>query len=312
MKREPAEMTPAEMTPAEMTPAEMTEPHERAATGVRLDTAGGAARGIGAPLILRILPARLYAGRARVVMERSLHTSRTFKWTLISGFFEPLFYLLAMGSGMGSLIGAVQGPTGPVGYAAFIAPGLLATSAMNGAVFDSTTNVFFKLRYAKTYDAMLATSLGPMDVALGEIGWALGRGAAYAVTFEIVMAALGLVYSPWAVLAVPAALLIALGFAAVGMAVCTFLKTFQHLDWVMMVLLPMFLFSTTFFPLGVFPRGLQIVVECMPLFHGIELIRGLTLGAVNPGMFGHVAYFLVMAVVGIAVTSRRLEKLLLT
>ena len=264
------------------------------------------------PLMLRIIPVRLYAGRAHVVMERSLHTSRTFFWTLVSGFFEPLFYLLAMGAGMGALIGTVQGPTGPVAYAAYIAPGLMATSAMNGAVFDSTTNVFFKLRYAKTYDAMLATSLGPMDVALGEIGWALGRGAAYAVTFEVVMAAMGLLDSPWAILAVPAAILIAFGFAAVGMAICTFLKTFQHLDWVTMALMPMFLFSTTFYPLGVYPRAVQILVECLPLYHGIELIRGLTLGAVGVGMLGHAAYFVAMAVVGVVLASRRLEKLLLT
>jgi len=266
----------------------------------------------GGGLVGRIIPVRMYAGRSRVMLERSLLTTRTIKWTLISGFFEPLFYLLAMGAGMGSLIGTVEGPTGPVAYAAFIAPGLLATSAMNGAVFDSTTNVFFKLRYAKTYDAMLATSLGPVDVALGEIGWALGRGATYAVTFEIVMLAMGLVHSPWAILAVPAAVLIALGFAAIGMAVCTFLKTFQHLDWVTMSLLPMFLLSTTFFPLSVYPRAAQFVVEAMPLYHGIEMVRALTLGAVDWSMVGHVAYFLAVAVVGVSVTSRRLEKLLLT
>lgn len=263
-------------------------------------------------LAARIVPPHLYAGRSRVMLERSLMTTRTLKWTLISGFFEPLFYLLAMGTGMGSLIGTVEGPTGPIAYAAFIAPGLLATSAMNGAVFDSTTNVFFKLRYAKTYDAMLATSLGPMDVAIGEIGWALGRGAAYAVAFEVVMLAMGLVYSPWAILAVPAALLIALGFAAIGMAITTYLKSFQHLDWVTMALLPMFLLSTTFFPLDVYPRAAQLAVEAMPLYHGIEMIRALTLGAVDVSILGHAAYFVVMAVVGVAVTSRRLEKLLLT
>lgn len=262
-------------------------------------------------LLLRIVPMRQYAGRSRVMLERSWLTMRTFKWTLISGFFEPLFYLLAMGAGMGSLIGTVVGPTGPVAYIAFIAPGLMATSAMNGAIFDATTNVFFKLRYGKLYDAMLATSLGPMDVAVGEIGWALGRGAAYAVTFEIVMLAMGVIASPWAVLAVPAAMVIALGFAAIGMAVTTYLKTIQHMDWVMVALLPMFLLSTAFFPLSVYPEGVRWAIQAMPLYHGIEMIRGLTLGAVDASMLGHVAYFAVMAVIGIAVTSRRLEKMLL-
>lgn len=262
-------------------------------------------------LLLRIVPMRQYAGRSGVMLERSWLTMRTFKWTLISGFFEPLFYLLAMGAGMGSLIGTVIGPTGPVEYIAFIAPGLMATSAMNGAIFDATTNVFFKLRYGKLYDAMLATSLGPMDVAVGEIGWALGRGAAYAVTFEIVMLAMGVIASPWAVLAVPAAMVIALGFAAIGMAVTTYLKTIQHMDWVMVALLPMFLLSTAFFPLSVYPEGVRWAIQVMPLYHGIEMIRGLTLGAVDVWMLGHVAYFAVMAAVGIAVTSRRLEKMLL-
>lgn len=263
------------------------------------------------PLLLRVIPLQLYAGRSQVVLERALRTSKAFRWTIISGFFEPLFYLVAMGAGIGALIGTVQGPAGPVGYASYIAPALLATSAMNGALFDSTVNVFFKLRYAKTYDAMLATSLGPMDVALGEIGWALGRGALYATAFEIVMLCMGLLHSVWALLAVPAAILVALGFAAIGMAITTFLKTFQHLDWVTTAMTPMFLFSTTFYPLGVYPRGVQIVVECLPLFHGIELIRGLTLGAVGLGMLGHAAYFVAMAVIGILITARRLEKLLL-
>ena len=155
---------------------------------------------------------------------------------------------------------------------------------MNGALYDSVHNVFFELRYEKLYDAMLATSLGPVDVALGKIGWALLRGGLYSVAFVIVMAAMGLLDSWWALLAVPAALLIALGFGAVGMAVASFLTTFQQLDSVNTAILPMFLFSTTFYPLDVYPRGIQIVVECLPLYQGIELMRGLTLGVVGLGL----------------------------
>lgn len=263
------------------------------------------------PGVLRIVPLHLFSRRPRVVLERAFFSSKSFLWTMISGFFEPVFYLLAMGAGMGALIGTVDGPTGPVAYAAYIAPGLLATSAMNGAVYDSTINVFFKLRYSKVYDGMLATSLGPVDVAMGEIGWALGRGAAYAFCFQLVMLSMGLLHSPWALLAIPAALLIALGFAATGMAITTWIKTFQHLDWVTWVMMPMFLFSTTFYPITVYPRAIQIVVECLPLYHGIEIIRGLTLGAVDGAMLWHCLYFVVMAVVGVLVTARRLEKLLL-
>jgi lipooligosaccharide transport system permease protein len=200
---------------------------------------------------------------------------------------------------------------GPIGYAAYIAPGLLATSAMNGAIFDSTTNVFFKMKYAKLYDGMLATSLGPVDVALGEIVWSLVRGGLYSVAFVLVMLAFGLIASWWALLAVPAALVIAFAFAAIGMAVTSYMKTFQQMEWINTALLPMFLFSTTFFPLSVYPRPIQLLVECLPLFHGIELIRGLCLGLVSPALLLHLVYFAVLIVVGVTVTSRRLERLLL-
>jgi len=262
-------------------------------------------------LLLRIVPVHLYAGRAHVLMERSLRAYRQSWMVIASGFFEPLFYLLAMGSGLGALIGPVSTTAGPVRYAAYLAPALLATSAMNGAIFDSTNNVFFKMKHAKLYDAMLATSLGPVDVALGEIVWSLVRGGLYSIAFVLVMLCLGLLGSWWAVLAVPVALVIAFGFAAVGMAITSYMKTFQHLEWVAILLLPMFLFSTTFFPLGVYPRPIQWLVESLPLFHGIELMRGLCLGVVSPGLFAHLFYFLAMISIGLAVASRRLDKLLL-
>ncbi len=261
--------------------------------------------------LLRIVPLHLYSGRAHVLLERSFRSYRRSWMVVLSGFFEPLFYLLAMGKGLGALIGPISTSAGPVEYAAYIAPALLATSAMNGAILDSTNNVFFKLKHGKLYDGMLATSLGPVDVALGEIIWSLVRGGLYSVGFLVVLLALGLLTSWWALLALPVALIIAFGFAAVGMAITSYMKTFQHLEWVSIALLPMFLFSTTFYPLGVYPRPIQLVVECLPLYHGIELIRGLSLGLVTPGLFLHLAYFGVMIAIGLAVTSWRLEKLLL-
>ncbi|MFR9804706.1 ABC transporter permease [Pseudonocardia sp. RS010] len=265
-----------------------------------------------APGWARLLPAGSYAGRSRMMLLRSATAARRTWPAILSGFAEPVFYLLAMGSGLGSLIGELPGPDGrPISYAAFIAPGLLAASAMNGAVFDATFNVFFKLKYNRLYDAMLATPLGPVDIALGEIGWALLRGGLYATGFLSVMAVAGLITSPWALLALPAALLVAFAFAAVGMAATSFMRSWQDFDLVTLAVLPMFLFATTFYPLGVYPRPLQIVVECLPLFHAVELMRGLTTGAVHLGMLGHLAYFLVMAVVGVVVAARRLEALLL-
>jgi lipooligosaccharide transport system permease protein len=268
--------------------------------------------GSSAALVRLLLPAGSYAGRSRALLLRSATASRRAWLAFVSGFFEPVFYLLAMGQGLGSMVGMLPGPDGaPISYAAFIAPGLLAASAMNGAVFDSTYNVFFKLKYGRIYDAMLATPLGPVDIALGEIGWALVRGGLYALGFLAVMGGFGLLVSPWALLALPAALLVAFAFAAVGMAATSFMRSWQDFDLITLVVLPMFLFSTTFYPLSVYPRWLQIVVECLPLYHAVELMRGLTTGAVHVGMLGHLAYFLVMVVFGVLLAVRRLDALLL-
>jgi lipooligosaccharide transport system permease protein len=264
-----------------------------------------------APL-LRMLPVGGYAGRARMLVLRSALAYRRAWLTLVSGFFEPIFYLLALGQGLGSLVGTLAGPGGErISYAAFIAPGLLAASAMNGAVFDATFNVFFKLRYVKLYDAMLATPLGPVDVALGEIGWALLRGGLYSTAFLSVMAGLGLIRSWWAVLALPAALLVGFAFAAVGMAATSFLRSWQDFDLVQLAIMPMFLFSTTFYPLSVYPRPLQLVVECLPLFHAVSLMRALTTGVVGPGILAHAGYFVVLAALGTLLAARRLGTLLL-
>jgi lipooligosaccharide transport system permease protein len=264
------------------------------------------------PAIWRVLPSGGYAGRSRMLLLRSATASRRGWLVFLSGFFEPIFYLLAMGQGLGSLVGALPGPDGrPIAYAAFIAPGLLAASAMNGAVFDSTFNVFFKLKYGRLYDAMLATPLGVVDIALGEIGWALIRGGIYAIGFLAVLAGFGLLVSPWALLALPAALLVAFAFAAVGMAAASFMRSWQDFDLVTLVQLPMFLFATTFYPLSVYPPWLQVAVECLPLYHAVELMRGLTTGAVSWGLLGHLAYFLVMIGIGVLVAARRLRALLL-
>jgi lipooligosaccharide transport system permease protein len=271
-------------------------------------------------LPLRILPAPLLAARSGTLggggsahlIERHARAYRHMWLIMVSGFFEPLFYLLSIGVGIGALVGKVHGPDGHlVGFTSFVAPALLATSAMNGAVFDSTMNVFFRLKYAKLYDAALATPMRSGDVALGEIGWALIRGGLYACAFMIVMLAMGLVHSSWAVLALPAALLIGFAFAGVGMAATTFMSSWQHFEFVMLATLPMFLFSSTFYPLSVYPRPLQIVVDCTPLYQGIALIRGLTLGFVGPGLLWHVLYLAVMGLAGLTVASLRISRLLL-
>ncbi len=254
----------------------------------------------------------LYAGNPGSVIERGLRATKSSNYlVVVSGFFEPVFYLLSLGIGLGSYIGAVTVNGHQVPYAAYIAPALLAVSAMNGAIYDSTWNVFFKMHFAKLYQGMLATSLGPLDVALGEILLALLRGGIYAVGFMIVMQVLGLNLAWTALLALPAILLIAFGFASLGMAITSYMKTFQHMDWINFALLPMFLLSATFFPLSVYPVPLQWVIEVFPLWHAVELVRGLTTGAVGPAMLIHVAYFVVMILIGLTFTTRRLRALFL-
>ena len=257
-----------------------------------------------------LLPPAARGGRgAPHLIERNLLAARNAWLTFVSGFVEPVFYLLAIDIGLGALVGDVTGPGGqPLSYAAFAAPALLAASAMNGAVYESTFNIFFRLRYGKLYDAMLATPLSPVDIAVGEIGWSQLRGLGYACAFMVVMGALGLIASPWAVLAVPAAILLGFAFGAVGMAAVTFMRSWVDLDLVNLALLPLFLFSATFYPLEVYPRALQLLTNLSPLYHGVVVIRSLTLGVVHPGLLGHVAFLVVMAIIGSVVAARRLHR----
>jgi lipooligosaccharide transport system permease protein len=261
---------------------------------------------------LRILPPGMYARRGHVVLEREFRVYKRGFLVLFSGFFEPLFYLFALGTGLHHLVGPVRGPGGQtISYIEFIAPALLASSAMNGAVYDSTLNVFHKIKHDKLYEAMLATSLGPLDVALGEIGWALFRGGLYATGFLAVMAAMGLIGSWWALAMVPASLLLAFAFAAVGMAVTSFMKTWEDLDLVQLAILPMFLFSGTFYSLSVYPDWLATLVKCLPLYHGIAMLRDLDAGVLSWTLLGHAAYLAVMALVGTVAAARRLDRMLL-
>ncbi|MGX5714465.1 ABC transporter permease [Arthrobacter sp. MAHUQ-56] len=255
----------------------------------------------------------LYSRNARAVISRGLMATRSTNWlVMVAGFFEPVLFLVSMGVGLGAIVGDVQGPDGtPISYAAYIAPALLAVSAMNGAVYDSTWNVFFKMNFAKLYQGMLYTSLGPLDVALGEIVLALLRGMLYATGFTAVMGAMGLITTPWALLMVPASVLIAFGFASLGMGITSFLKTFQQMDWINFILLPMFLFSATFYPLSVYPEPIQWFIQAMPLWHGVELLRQISVGTFTGATPLHIGYYLAMTAVGMLLTTLRLRSLFL-
>jgi len=254
-----------------------------------------------------------FGGRGGLpLVERNVLAYRHLWIVLVSGVLEPLFYLLSIRVGLGALVGHVTGPGGRVvPYAVFVAPALLASASMNGAVFDSTYNVFHKLKYDKVYDAALATPLRPGDVALGEITWALGRGLLYAIAFLVVLAAMGLVRSGWVLLSLPVAVLIGFAFAGVGVAATTYMRSWKDFDFIILAVQPMFLFSATFYPLSVYPGALRTVVECTPLYQAVALLRGMSLGELGPAMIGHAAYLAVMGLAGLYVAGQRIGRLLL-
>jgi len=260
----------------------------------------------------RFVPPWLYAGRARMVLLRAGLAGRRAWLGTVAGFLEPLFYLLAVGVGLGSVIGQVHDASGaPVSYLAFVVPGLLAASTMNAAVSETTMSVFFKLRHARLYESMVATPLAAGDVVLGEIIWAGLSSVLYAMGFLVALSVLGLLTTPLALAAIPAAFLIGTGFGAAGMACTSFMRSWEDSQLVQLVTVPMMLFSTTFYPLTVYPAPLRPVIEILPLYQGIELMRALLGGVPGWVALGHVAYFAAVVAVAGAIAVRRLDRLLL-
>jgi lipooligosaccharide transport system permease protein len=255
--------------------------------------------------------------RSRRLVERNIMVYRH-QWIIIlSGVFEPIFYLIGIGLGLGGIIQEVSLADGRVvAYAAFVAPALVATAAMNGAVFETIFNVFFKLNFAKTYDGVLATPMGITEIAIGEMLWALTRAALYAVAMFVIMVFMGLVLSPLGFLMIPASLLVAAAFAGAGLAGTSYLRTVNDFDVPMgLIVMPMFLFSGTFFPPeAVFKDGLawaMLIVQATPLYHGINLIRGLSTGIIGTGQLWDLLYLVVFFVVCMWIAMRQMERKLI-
>ena len=252
--------------------------------------------------------------RAVRMVQRNLIVYKHGWMVIFSGFFEPLFYLLGIGLGLGGLVGKVAG----VSYGAFIAPGLLASSCMNGAISDGFFNIFFKLHYQKTYDGVLATPMRVPDVAFGEMLWALMRGSLYAAAFIVVVVTMGaatgspMILSPWAALALPAAILASASFAAMALCITSFVRKIEDFDIVIgLVVLPMFLFSGTFFPTSQYPYVVQWVMQIVPLYHAVHMLRQLTTGSIDSTIFVHVGYLILLGSTAFVVAMRRLERALI-
>ena len=263
-------------------------------------------------IALRIVPLEVLATTRRPhrMVERSVMFYRHAWMVFVSGFFEPLLYLLSVQIGFAALVGDIVVGGVSYDYAQFVAPALLAASAMNGAIFDATGNVFEKLKHTKLYDTVLATPMTAADVAVGEILSAMSRAVMYAAAFVLTMWALGLVGSAWIVLALPVCALIGFAFAAIGMAYTTFMRTWSDLEYVNAVTLPLLLFSATFYPLSSYGDWAW-VVQLSPLYHGVAVVRGLNLGQFEWTMLAHLGVLAALALVGLGITSRRIEGLLL-
>lgn len=260
-------------------------------------------------MLLRIIPAGFVVRRPQRMIERHVVAYRRQWLIIVSGFFEPLFILLSVRAGLGDLVGDVSVAGRAVPYEAFVAPALMASSAMNGAVFDSTGNVLHRLKYARIYDAALATPMSPADVAMGEIGWALLRGQMYAVGFLGVMAGLGLVESWWALLALPACLLVGFAFASIGFLATTYMRGFADMDMVNTVVLPLSLFSATVFPVSAY-GDLAWLVQVSPLYHGVALVRAANTGVWSASLVAHALVLLVVSLVALLAATRRVDLLL--
>ena len=252
--------------------------------------------------------------RSLRMVQRNLVVYKHTWMVIVSGFFEPLFYLLGIGIGLGAMVPPIDG----LSYSAFVAPGLLASSCLHGAITDGFFNIHFKLYFQKTYDGILATPMRVPDVAFGEMLWALGRGSLYAAAFLAVLLVVGdvsgtpMLLSRWALLAWPAAVLAAASFSAMAICLTTIARKVQDFDMVMgLLVMPMFLFSGIFVPVTRFPEPVQWIVRATPLYHGVGLLRQLTTGRVSVGIVEHLAYLVVAGIVAFCVAMYRLERTLI-
>ncbi|MEW6278531.1 MAG: ABC transporter permease [Candidatus Eremiobacterota bacterium] len=242
------------------------------------------------------------------VWERNFWVySRRWMYNILPNFFEPVFFLLGMGVGLGAYV--ARGGQFEGGYVAFVAPGLVASSAMNGGIFETTYNVFVKLHFARIYDAMVATRLSFEDVAAGEILWAVTRAMLYGYVFLFITLFFGVQPHPRLLLALLAIPLIGFCFAAIGI---TFTSLIDSIDlytyfWTVFVT-PSFVFSGIFFPIEEqFPPALLAVARFTPLYNAVELMRGIVRGEWE-GLWVHALYLLIVGVVLSVFAVRRLGR----
>jgi lipooligosaccharide transport system permease protein len=236
-------------------------------------------------------------------MHSSKHAWRT---SLLSSMLNPALYLAALGVGLGALVDrADPGGLGGVAYLTFVAPGLLAATAMQTAAGEAGQPVRAAAQWTKAYDAMLATPLDVRDVLHGHLLWILFRVGATCAIYAGVIAAFGAFQSPWALLALPVAVLTGMAFAA---PIAAFAVTQDRdLGFAVLsrfVIVPMFMFSGTFFPIDELPRAVELIAYVTPLWHGVDLARALSLGTAGVGSgLAHAGYLGLWVLAGTAVAA---------
>ncbi len=231
---------------------------------------------------------------------------KTWRSSITTSFLYPILYLAGMGLGLGSLVDKHAHTVAGVSYLDFIAPGLLAATAMQIGANDAMYPVMGAIKWVRTYFAMLATPLRVDDVLIGHLGWMATRVAIVSSAYLAVIAGFGVVASPLAVLALPAAVITGTAFAApLAAFAATQQKDLAFTSVYRFVLIPLFLFSGTFFPVSQLPGSLQPVAYATPLFHGVDLCRGLVLGTLTVGGgLGDAAYLVALSAAGFLLARR--------
>jgi ABC-type polysaccharide/polyol phosphate export systems, permease component len=247
----------------------------------------------------------------RLVQRNAVVYRRIWRGSIFVSFLQPILFLAAMGLGLGSLVdrgdsSLLEGVT----FLQFLAPGLLAATCMQTASFESAFPITGKMTWHRNYDAITATPMGIGDVILGELGWMAARLSMVASAFMIVLAGFHVPRSPLALLAIPAAVLTGLAFSAPIMAFAATRKSGANFNGLFrFVITPLFLFSGVFFPISRLPLRLRMIAWLTPLFHGVELVRGLTLDRLqSPGWIVHVAYLVAMMLVGTLLSMRTFRR----
>ena len=246
-----------------------------------------------------------------VLEHRLLEYRRTFRGSVFNSFLSPVLFLAAMGVGVGTYVDNTgSAALGGVTYLAFLAPGLLAASAMQTAAGEATFPILAAIVWVRQFPAMLATPISIRDIVLGQIGYFAVRLVLVATIFVAVVVALGAAHSPLIVLAIPAAVLTGLAFATPISAFSATIRDGAEFNLLFrFVITPLFLFSGTFFPIEQLPEPLRLVAWITPLYQGVALTRGLALGTLTaPDAAVHVTYLAVMAVAGAFVFERALAR----